>query len=87
MVAVGPQGVETRGLPSQGVPTGCWLSYPVAVAIGEAALDGVEAALVPCRGSGRAAVTKATPRWEGKGSATLCSQPSPSLPAMLPEQA
>lgn len=50
MIAVGPQGVETMGLPRQSVPTGCLLGRPVAVTIGEAILDGVEAALVACRG-------------------------------------
>lgn len=38
------------GLPRQSVPTGCLLGRPVAVTIGEAILDGVEAALVACRG-------------------------------------
>lgn len=38
------------GLPRQSVPTGCLLGQPVAVTIGEAILDGVEAALVTCRG-------------------------------------
>lgn len=38
------------GLPRQSVPTGCLLGRPVAVTVGEAILDGVEAALVACRG-------------------------------------
>lgn len=50
MIAIGPQGVETMGLPRQSVPTGCLLGRPVAVTVGEAILDGVEAALVACRG-------------------------------------
>lgn len=50
MIAIGPQGVEAMGLPRQSIPTGCLLGRPVAVTIGEAILDGVEAALVACRG-------------------------------------
>lgn len=38
------------GLPRQSIPTGCLLGRPVAVTVGEAILDGVEAALVACRG-------------------------------------
>lgn len=49
MVAIGPQCVETVGLLGQPISTGCWLGGPVAVTIGEAILDGVETALIPCR--------------------------------------
>ena len=72
MVAIGPQGVETVGLPSQFVPTGCRLGHPVAVAVGEAVLDGVETALVPCGGGRQGRVNKGeVPR----GPHTVLSRP------------
>lgn len=64
MVAIGPQGVETVGFPGQTVPAGCWLSCPVAVAVGEAILDGVEGALVPLW-TGQRWGWRALERWVG----------------------
>lgn len=48
------------GLPGQSIPTGCRLCGPVAVAIREAILDGVETALVACGGMGQGGINKGT---------------------------
>lgn len=73
------------GLPGQAVPAGCWLGCPVAIAIGEAILDGVETALVPCRGRPQGAAFtqgKAQGR-EGTVPTVLFTTPFLSCPGMV----